>query len=52
VTYTSADELLMRIERMPPDEYEPKRRGALAWARANSTRARARQLLAALGLTT
>jgi len=49
IAYTSAAHLLSQIERLSEAEYARKRSGALAWARANSTRARARQLLAALG---
>jgi hypothetical protein len=49
IAYTSATDLLSQIERLGDAEYARKRRGALAWARANSTRERARQLLAELG---
>jgi hypothetical protein len=50
VSYRSADDLMAQIDAMSPAEYERKREGALTWARQNSTRARARQLLAAVGL--
>jgi hypothetical protein len=49
IAYTDARDLLERIERMEADEYERLRRGALAWAGRNTTAARARELLAALG---
>lgn len=50
IAYSSVDALMRRIDGLSDDEYERKRQGALAWARENSTRARARQLLGALGL--
>jgi hypothetical protein len=49
VTYTDARELIGRIEGMGDDEYGRLRRGALQWARGNTTESRARQLLAAIG---
>lgn len=49
VSYTSADELLARVEAMSETEYQSKRRGALEWAQRSSTRSRARQVLDALG---
>jgi hypothetical protein len=49
VSYGSVDELMASIDAMGDAEYARKRRGALAWARRNSTRARARQLLAEMG---
>lgn len=51
VSYTSADQLLSRLEGMSDDEYRRLRRGALAWARANTTIVRARELLATIGIT-
>jgi hypothetical protein len=51
IAYSSADELLARIERLSDAEYERKRLGAITWARQNSTRARAAQLLRELGLS-
>jgi hypothetical protein len=51
ISYGSARELLAKIDRLGEAEYEAKREGALAWARENSTRARARQLLAQLGFS-
>lgn len=51
VSYGSADELLARVKCMSEAEYQSKRRGALEWARENSTRARARQLLRELGFS-
>jgi hypothetical protein len=49
VAYSDARELLTRIEGMDADEYERLRRGALEWARRNTTASRARELLAAVG---
>jgi len=49
ITYSCAADLLSQIERLSDAEYERRRRGALAWARHNSTRERARQLLVELG---
>jgi hypothetical protein len=49
VAYADPAELLDRIERMDDEEYEQLRRGALEWARRNTTAVRARQLLAAVG---
>lgn len=49
ISYANADELMARIEALSPSDYERKQRGALRWARDNSTRARARQVLAELG---
>jgi len=50
VSYTSAADLLKKIERLSDADYERRRRGALDWARRNSTRQRARQVLLALGV--
>lgn len=49
ISYASADELMARIDALDEAGYESKQQGALRWARANSTRARARQVLAELG---
>jgi hypothetical protein len=49
ISYSSADDLMVRIDALTEAEYERKQRGALRWARANSTRARARQVLIELG---
>jgi hypothetical protein len=49
VPYTDAAELLERIRAMDDADYERLRTGALDWARRNTTRARAHELLAALG---
>jgi hypothetical protein len=49
VSYRSVDGLLACIDAMSDADYERKRRGALAWARHNSIRTRARQLLAEMG---
>lgn len=51
LTYTDAAELLARLEAMSPAEETRLRDGAIGWARANSTGARARQFLAALDVT-
>jgi hypothetical protein len=50
VTYRDADRLLARLDAMDDDEYERLQRGALAWARANTTRERALEFLGALDL--
>ena len=52
VTYTDARALLDRLNGMDDDEYAALRAGALAWARANTTVMRARQVLATVGLDT
>jgi hypothetical protein len=49
VAYGSRDELLERVRAMSDEEYERLRAGALRWARDNSTRRRAAQLLESLG---
>jgi hypothetical protein len=49
VPYTDPRALLRRIEAMGEDEYAALRAGALAWARRNTTRVRAREFLAAIG---
>jgi hypothetical protein len=49
ISYSSAEELLAQVESMPDDEYARLREGALRWARDNSTRRRAAQLLEQLG---
>jgi hypothetical protein len=51
VSYSSADELLGRVESMSEDEYMRLRAGALQWARENSTRTRALQVLRELGFS-
>jgi hypothetical protein len=50
VPYSDAGSLLRRLEGMRPDEEARLRAGALAWARDNTTRARAESFLAELGL--
>ena len=49
VPYHTAEELLERIATMNELRYAELRAGALAWARGNTTRARAHQMLATLG---
>lgn len=49
VPYTDPRALLARIETMSEDEYASLRRGALAWARRNTTRVRATEFLRAIG---
>ena len=49
ISYASVGELMARIEALSDADYERKRQGALRWAHPNSTRARARQVLAELG---
>ena len=50
VIYRSADELFRRIETMTDAEYARLREASIAWARANTTRARARAFLRECGL--
>jgi hypothetical protein len=49
VAYRDADDLLAQLGAIDDERYERLRAGALAWARANTTRARAAELLAAVG---
>jgi hypothetical protein len=49
VPYTDADALLSELESMDDARYERLRAGALEWARRNTTRVRARELLDAAG---
>ena len=50
IAYRSAAELLGRLEAMGEDEYARLRAGALAWAHANTTRARATEFLRSIGV--
>ncbi|HET8587337.1 MAG TPA: glycosyltransferase family 1 protein [Candidatus Limnocylindria bacterium] len=50
VAYTSAETLLSRVEAMPAVEYDRLQAGALAWARANTTRTRAQEFLSVLNV--
>jgi hypothetical protein len=50
VEYSSADELLARTGALSSERYAELQAGALAWARENSTRARADLFLESLGL--
>lgn len=52
VIFDDADELLARLHAMDDDEYRKLQAGAIAWARANSTRRRAEQFLKACGIDT
>lgn len=49
LAYRDADGLLRQIESLGDDEYDTLQAGALAWARANSTRRRATEFLEAMG---
>lgn len=49
VAYTDAGELLATLEAMDEAEYARLRAGALGWARRNTTRVRAAEVLAAVG---
>jgi hypothetical protein len=49
VTYHDASDLLAKLEAIDDAEYERLQQGALAWARANTTRRRAEEFLGALG---
>jgi hypothetical protein len=50
VDYRDAADLMRRVEGMPDDRYAELQAGAIAWARANTTRARAEAFLEELGL--
>ncbi len=50
IGYRDADDLLGRVAALGDDAYDTLQRGALAWARENTTEARARWFLAAIGL--
>lgn len=50
IAYGSARDLMDRVASLSEDEYLRLQAGALAWARANTTVERARQLLRAFGL--
>jgi hypothetical protein len=50
IDYTDADDLLARVASLTDEEYSELQRGAIAWAHANSTVARARWFLAECGL--
>jgi hypothetical protein len=49
LSYSDADDLLRRVDTVDDNAYRTLQAGALAWARANSTRRRAAQFLAGLG---
>jgi hypothetical protein len=49
LNYADADDLVRRVEAVGDEEYRALQAGALAWARANSTRQRAAQFLTELG---
>ena len=49
LAYSDADDLLRQLEGLSDDRYAELQRGALAWARANSTRRRATEFLRELG---
>jgi hypothetical protein len=50
-SYRDAADLLRQVERVGDDRYAELQRGALAWARANSTRKRAEEFLRELGFS-
>lgn len=50
LSYRDAEELMRQVEALGSDEYAALQRGALEWARANSTRRRAADFLATMGL--
>jgi hypothetical protein len=50
IDYADADDLLARVAAISDEEYSTLQRGAIAWAHANSTVARARWFLAECGL--
>ena len=49
LSYTDAEDLLRQVDAVDENRYAELQRGALTWARANSTRARARAFLDQLG---
>jgi hypothetical protein len=49
-SYQNADQLLQRVETLTPEKELSLRHNALAWARANSTRKRALQLIESVHL--
>lgn len=49
LSYADAEDLLRQVDGMDENRYAELQRGALDWARANSTRARARAFLDQLG---
>jgi hypothetical protein len=51
LAYRDADDLLRQATGMPEDRYAELAAGALAWARANTTRRRAERFLDSVGLT-
>jgi hypothetical protein len=50
LVYRDADDLLAQISALGHDRYATLQAGAIAWARANTTTARAQELLALCGL--
>jgi hypothetical protein len=50
ISYRNADDLMEKVRALSDAGYDELQRGALAWAHANSTTARARALLAACGI--
>jgi hypothetical protein len=50
VSYRDYDDMMRRLEAIGDEQYARLQQGALAWARASSTRRRAEELLAAAGL--
>lgn len=50
LAYTDAEDLLRQVEALDEPAYADLQAGALAWARANSTTARAVEFLGAMGL--
>jgi hypothetical protein len=51
LSYRNADDLLRRVESVGEERYAELQSGALAWARANSTRRRAEEFLRELGFS-
>jgi hypothetical protein len=51
IAYRDADDLLRRVAALDEGEYARLQAGALAWARGSTTVVRARQFLAACGLS-
>jgi hypothetical protein len=50
ISYRDADDLLARVKGISDSRYDELQKGALAWARANTTVERARALLGACGI--
>jgi hypothetical protein len=50
ITYRDVDHLMAQVGQIGDDRYAELQAGALGWARANTTRRRAEEFLAAVGI--